>query len=131
MQITRTLTVISGVLAGALFVNIGPIAAATALKQAANASGLIVLNEVTGSITYCSPATVSNTPIGGFGGIGGIPTTSLAGNGFVSLSEPGAGSGVEFVGNIVTGFIVECACQYPSSGGSGSGKCIPVANPIR
>lgn len=153
----------SGVFVVGLFINLASATAATELKQAADAVGLVVLNEVSGSITYCSPAAASTTPIGKCAAIGGIPLKSLLGNGFVSLGNAGNGSvnlatkitssinctpfacpaepttgsiagnldGIAFVGNTVTGLIVECAYQYNGSSGAVSGRCVPVANPVK
>jgi len=63
--------------------------------------------------------------------IDGIPkVASHSGNGFVSVVATGLGAsnGVAFVGNLATGTILECAYEFNSSSGKGTGQCIPVAH---
>jgi hypothetical protein len=40
-------------------------------------------------------------------------------------------NGAAFVGNLATGFVVECAYSYDPNSGLPSGKCVTVANPIQ
>jgi hypothetical protein len=145
-----TLTAVAATLATGLVINPSPAAAQASLKQANGPTGLVILNEHSGIITFCaaqtsinslsSPPFVEITPQGKCGAIGGLPTTSLSGNGFVSVSFNSAINavvngvslpwGVAFVGNLTTGFIVQCTYQYSPSSGQISGKCAPVATAV-
>ena len=97
------------------------------LVQTAGLPGLVALDEASGSVTFC-PAAVnaSGAPYGKCAGIGGLPTTSLTGNGFVSIGNTAA-----FVGNLATGYVVECSLTWDANSGQPIGSCVPVANPIK
>jgi hypothetical protein len=86
------------------------------------APGRVVLDESSGSITFC-PAAVSgsNQPYGKCAGIGGLPTANLVGNGFV-----GIGGLAAFVGNLATGYVVECALIWNTNTGQPVGSCVPL-----
>jgi hypothetical protein len=163
MRKARIFATIMGVLAVGLFIHLyqpGRRAAASGpspyLVQGSSPVGVVLLSESTGSIYACGATTSvtassnppfdSIAPIGQCAGIGGMPTASLTGNGFVSMSFNGTyndGSigvglpyGVAFVGNLATGYVVQCTYQYvptTSAGPIGAvfGSCIPVANPVR
>ena len=140
------------IIVGALAISATAAAQTPYLKQGASPDGLVLLSEHTGSIFFCSAANTNIsiskppyeniTPTGTCAGIGGIPTTSLSGNGFVSMSFASPGPvivnenyyayGVAFVGNLATGYVVQCTYEYSlAMPGEAFGDCVPVANPAR
>ncbi len=78
------------IIGGTLTVSATATAQTPYLKEAASSEGLVVLSEKTGNIYYCPAAFQPILPISPIGSdchvIDAIPTTSLSGNGFVSMS---------------------------------------------
>jgi hypothetical protein len=126
---------------------------ASYLKRGVSPVGLVLLSEHTGIIYACAATTSASAlasppgdaihPIGKCAEIGAIPTTTLSGNGFVSMSFNGTFNigtigvgipyGVAFVGNLATGYIAQCTYQYVPTTGSGPtgeifGSCLQVTN---
>lgn len=128
------------------------------LKVGVSPVALVIVSEKTGSIFACGAATTveasSSPPFNSLlpiakncAEIGQIPTTSLAGNSFVSMSFsgnflvgnlpiPAIPYGVVFVGNLATGYVAQCTYQYvPTSNagptGQAFGKCITVSTGIQ
>ncbi len=104
-----------------------PALAEGVLIQAAGEQGMVVLDEGSGSITFCAAGVNVTVPDGKCAGIGGLPISPAISNGFVTIG--GVGGTAAFVGNPATGYVVECALENNS--GEPLGSCVPVANPIR
>jgi hypothetical protein len=155
-RIGQIFTTVAMLVAGQ-FGNLSTAAAQTPyLKQGASPVGIVLVSEHTGAIYACaattsvtassSPPFDSVIPIGKCEGIGAIPATSLSGNSFVSMSFNGTYNdgtigvgipyGVAFVGNLATGYVVQCTYQYVPATNAGPtgqifGSCVPAANPAR
>lgn len=108
----------------ALFASQTPALCATFL-QATGAPGLILVNQANGVITFC-PASISvNVPNAKCAGIGTLPVASLSGNAFINFSS---GSPVAFVGNIATGYVVQCALTWDVNSGKPTGSCLTLSH---
>jgi hypothetical protein len=148
MRRVRVLTTITGILAVGLLINLyqpryraADQVLSPEIKQGASPAGLVLLNERTGLVFACAPTTSLTAsgmnPSGTCLRIGSIPTTSLSGNGFVSMSYNGTfysnsvaiPYGVAFVGNLANAYIDQCTYQSVPTTGIVSGKCTQVTTP--
>lgn len=98
--------------------------AAGSFLIAAAQSGIVSLNQTTGSINFCVGYSYLNsgTPFGKCKKIGTISPTGLLGNARIDTT-----SNVHaFVTNTATGLVVECYLGFSSGNGEPLGKCISL-----
>ena len=93
-------------------------AAAGTFVQAAGQSGVVVVNQLNGNITFCPSLVNPNggPPQGRCSRIGVISPTSLSGNVQISTAEATA-----FITNLATGLMVQCALT--ATNGFPTGMC--------
>jgi|SRR5215469_17136530 len=106
------------------------VAAAVVSQSTANAAsvtaaatnGIVVVNDVTGAISWCNSAISSTgTPVGRCLAVGAISPTSLSGNVRIQIIQGDVG----MILNAATGNVVECSLVETSTG-QPTGSCAAI-----
>jgi hypothetical protein len=100
--------------------------ATPAFFQAAVSGGVLIVNQTSGTITYCSGLINgrTNKPLGKCAVIGTISPTNLAGN--LQINAGTTASDVAFVTNVASGATLQCGLMVNGYTGAPYGGCVAL-----